>query len=278
LNVLVVDGIRWTGAPVTGDGVLERSFRLGRSSCGVPGVLWLPTSAESRPSLVLLGRGGGGHKRSDRVLRLARWFAAHANIAALAIDGPYHGDRVRAPLSAQEYQARMVADGVDVVAERMVSDWQEAVNCIAALGVVDTIGLGYVGLSMGTRFGVPFAAAAGSQLRCAVLGKFGLQQTSAVHVGLQSGGRIRTDAPRVTAPVLFHVQRDDELFPMDGQLALFDRLGSSDKQLIAYPGRHGETSATAIAAWRCFVVRHLVTSDRPYGVHPEHQPLALAEG
>lgn len=110
---------------------------------------------------------------------------------------------------------------------------------------------------MGTRFGVPFAAAVGDQLRCAVFGKFGLRQSSAMPEGMDMTSRIREDAIALTAPTLFHIQWDDELFPRDGQLAFFDLLGSPDKQLVAYSGAHGDTRPAATAAWREFISWHL---------------------
>jgi hypothetical protein len=57
--------------------------------------------------------------------------------------------------------------------------------------------------------------------------------------------------------VLFHLQWDDEVFPRDGQLSLFDRLGSPDKQLIAFPGPHGASHPHAAAQWRDFLSHHL---------------------
>ena len=42
---------------------------------------------------------------------------------------------------------------------------------------------------------------------------------------------------------------NDEIFPREGQLALFDLLGSPDKQLTGYAGRHAETRPTAVALW-----------------------------
>jgi dienelactone hydrolase len=247
---------RWIGEPVAGDGFTERPFLLERPSGDVPGVLWLPASAaESRP-LVLLGHGGSGHKRNERITSLAQWFAGRAGLAALAIDGPYHGDRVPAPLSAPEYQARLVTEGADVVIGRMVDDWQAAVAAVAALDAVDAAALGYVGVSMGTRFGLPLAAAIGDQLRCAVLGKFGLEAPE-LYPGADMTDTIRSSAVRVGAPVLYHVQWHDEIFPRDGQFALFDLLPSPDNRLMAYPGKHGETRPDAIAAWRQFISAHL---------------------
>ncbi|MEW2625679.1 dienelactone hydrolase family protein [Streptomyces sp. NPDC048106] len=250
--------IEWTDRRIVDDGAVEQGFRLAREASVVPGMLWLPPSPiSSPPALVLLGHGGSGHKSSERIGSLARWFASHVGLAALAIDGPYHGERVPNPLPAAEYQARIAEEGIDVVLDRMADDWQAAVDALGALGIADTDNLAYLGMSMGTRFGIPLAAAMGDQLRCVVLGKFGLWQGPALHKGLEAPERIAADARRISAPALFHVQWHDEIFPKDGQLALFDTLGSQDKQLVGHTGQHAETKPVAVTLWRDFVSRHL---------------------
>jgi hypothetical protein len=40
-------------------------------------------------------------------------------------------------------------------------------------------------------------------------------------------------ARAVSAPVLYHVQWDDAIFPRAGQFELFDALASADKRLSA---------------------------------------------
>lgn len=243
--------MRWA-APRAADGVVARRFRL---SGGVPGVLWSPPDGP-RPPLVLLGHGGSGHKGSRGVVEHARWFAA-AGIAAVAIDGPYHGERVTAPLPAEVYQARIADAGIEPVLDRMADDWCATVDALGADGVADTDRLGYLGVSMGTRFGLPWAARAGDRLRCAVFGKFGLRQCAEMPAGLSAPDRVVADAGRIAAPTLLHVQWYDEIFPLDGQLALFDALGSTDKRLIGYAGPHTGSAPEAVALWRDFVRRHL---------------------
>jgi dienelactone hydrolase len=229
---------------------IEDDFRLERDTGAVPGVLWRPDDATGPLPLVLLGHGGMGHKRTPRIVELGRWFA-DAGLAAAAIDSVYYGDRVPALHSREEYEARVVAEGVETVIDHMIGDWEAVVAHWSAAGVADGDRLGYVGMSMGTRYGLPLVATLGERVRSAVLGKYGLRST--MNPGMDGGARLARDAARITVPVLYHAQLDDTLFPYDGQRALFDRLATTDKELISYPGPHGVTDPAAVERWRTFI-------------------------
>ena len=159
--------------------------------------------------------------------------------------------------TASWYQNQMAAIGVDTVTDSMVADWSATLDALCALDSVDADRVAYLGLSMGTRFGLPYVATADRRLRCAVLGKYGMRQPAAMPAAVNMAPRFARDAPRIGSPLLFHVQWDDELFPRSGQFELFELLGSRDKQLIAFPGSHGTTAPTAIRAWCEFVTHHL---------------------
>lgn len=116
------------GEPLVEDGVVERPFEVVRDGSVAPGILWSPERVDRAAPLVLMGHGGSGHKRTERQVRMARWFASTAGIASAAIDGPYHGDRVPEPLDSREYQQRLAASGVDVITDRMVDDWCATVD------------------------------------------------------------------------------------------------------------------------------------------------------
>ncbi len=241
-----VSHVEWLGEQASA-GCTERSFILHRPA-PVPGVLWSP-QATAPQATVLLFHGGSGHQRSERHLQMGLRLASEG-LAAVAIDGPYHGGRVTAPSA---YQQLIADEGIERVTARMTADWLEALSALAGLGLADDAHVSVFGMSMGARFGLPVAAALGSRLQCAVLGKFGLRQAASLHPGLRAPGLMTAAAHAVSAPLLYHVQWDDEIFPRDGQFELFDALASVDKQLTARPGPHARPHPDDQTSWQDFI-------------------------
>ena len=251
--------LEWTNDGYNEGGVGERQFVIKDGKNPVPGIMWSPELVENPIPLVLFGHGGSGHKRNDRSLMLGRRFAAVYQFAVVAIDGPAHGGRAN-PKSESEGVDPMevLADiGVDSAIDGMVEDWRDTLDQFTALDFIDADQVAYVGFSMGTRFGLPFVAAVGGRLRCAVLGKNALEPTDKSRIGNSPGHRFKQDAPRIHVPVLFHMQWDDELFSRESQCELFDLIGSEDKRLMSYPGPHGRSTPESVDHWCRFVHGHL---------------------
>lgn len=84
--------------------VVERRFTVAGAGRLVPGVAWTAATGAAGPlPVVMLGHGGGSDKLSGRNQRLATLLVA-AGFVAMAIDGPFHGDRVASPLAPEVYQ------------------------------------------------------------------------------------------------------------------------------------------------------------------------------
>jgi dienelactone hydrolase len=66
-----------------------------------------------------------------------------------------------------------------------------------------------------------------------------------------------TAAADIACPVLFLVQTDDELIPVDRAVALFTSIGASDKRLHAHPGPHSAVPVEEMDASEAFLRAHL---------------------
>ncbi|MFI8202394.1 dienelactone hydrolase family protein [Streptomyces sp. NPDC085937] len=234
------------------DGVREQLFSLGDS----PGVLWTPADDTAAPlPLVLLGHGGGRHKRDPEILALARRFVTECGFAAVSVDVPAHGDRPKveeydriatgnqARVEAGEELAPLIAGFQALVARQTVPEWRAVLDAVQRLDHVGTGPVGYWGVSLGCGLGVPFVAAE-PRVRAAVL-------------GLGGGSASAEAAARITVPVEFLVQWDDERVPREQSLALFDALASPEKSLHANPGRHGEIPPSELDSTVRFFGRRL---------------------
>ncbi len=233
------------------DGVREQVFTLGE----IPGVLWTPEGAAGGRPLILMGHGGGQHKKAPGIVARARRFVAECGYAAAAVDVPSHGDRPqdeeygrivagnRARADAGAELAPLIARFQALVARQTVPEWRAVLDAVQKLDHVGTGPVGYWGVSMGCGLGVPFVAAE-PRVRAAVLGLGGALASAEA-------------AARITVPVEFLVQWDDERVPRDQSLALFDAFASAEKTLHANPGKHAELPAFELDAALLFFARHL---------------------
>ncbi len=233
----------------TADGVVQRLFTVGE----VPGVAWSAADAAGTAPLVLLGHGGGQHKTAPGLVTRARRYVTAGGFTVAAIDAPGFGDRppterdeqfradVGARRAAGEPVGLLIAQENADRAAQAVSEWQAAVDILQAEVGIGPVG--YWGVSLGSLIGVPLVAA-DPRIVAAVFGLAG-------HETLAEA------AARITVPVEFVLQWDDELVPRESGLALFDAFGSTEKTLHANPGPHAAVPAFEVASSERFFARHL---------------------
>jgi len=236
---------------VTG-GIREQLFTVG----DVPGVLWTPAEGSGPRPLVLIGHGGGQHKKEPGVVSRAFPYVKSCGFAVAAIDAPGTGDRPEDPQIGRlvaEIQGRLDAGEPagpayrtlsETTAARLIPDWQATLNALQQLDCVgDSQPVGYYGLSQGGDMGIRLVAAE-PRITAAVLGLIGSSWLTDI-------------AARITIPVEFVLQWDDEGHPRDAAMKLFDALGSAEKTLHANPGAHREVPSFEIGSSIRFFVRHL---------------------
>jgi quercetin dioxygenase-like cupin family protein/dienelactone hydrolase len=234
--------------------IRERMTRLSVDGRFVPVVLWTPMNAVGRVPLVLISHGGSGHKTTPLVTDLAWPLVERHGLAVAAIDGPVHGERradwdpANPPqgLAIREQFLTLWRKGTSV--DEIVEDWRDVLDELIAMPEIDPDAIGWYGLSMGTAYGVPLCAAE-ERIRVAVLGLWGADYPASE--------RLMVDAPNVKCAVQFHQKWSDELFSKRGQLALFDRLGSTDKRHRIYLGTHGNPAGEQLADIEEFLVTRL---------------------
>lgn len=245
-------------AEAVADGVREQRFAVG----DVPGVLWTPAAGEGHRPLVLIGHGGGQHKKEWGVLSRAIPYVATCGFAVAAIDAPGTGDRPehaeisRLVAILQEREAAGEPSGpewpelCETVAAQLVPDWRTTLDELQTLDEVgDSRPVGYYGLSQGGEMGIRLVAAE-PRIRAAVLGLIGSEWLTEA-------------AARITVPVEFVMQWDDEGSPRDAVMNLFDALGSTEKTLHANPGTHSQVPLFEIDSSVQFFSRHLGAPDGP---------------
>lgn len=229
-------------AESTFDGVVDRSFTLD----DIPGVLWSPTSARPGAPLLLMGHGGGLHKRSPGLMSRARQAVVRDGFHVAAIDAPGHGDRGRSArdqewvdemLAARE-QGRpfgaILAAFNGSLADRAVPEWQRTIDALQSLPEIDAAApIGYTGMTIASAIGIPLAVA-DRRIRAAIFG------------GVFVYDSLREAAAQVTIPIECLVPWDDPEISRESGLQLFDTFGSVEKTLLAFPGSHFHVPADRI--------------------------------
>lgn len=225
-------------AETSSNGIVEREFLVG----DIPGVLFSPVSGSAHAPLVLMGHGGGLHKKTPALVDRAHAAVTSWGYTVVAIDAPGHGDR---PRTAGDEQARAelreaLTAGererfrsisiryVTSLAERAVPEWQATLDALQRLPEIGTeapIGYGG-GISLGTAIGIPLTAVE-PRITAAIFGGGFF-----VHDTLLEAAR------RITVPILFLLPWDDEHVDRQSSLALFDAFAATEKTLHANPGDH----------------------------------------
>jgi len=237
-------------AETSSNGVLERDFRVGE----VPGVLW--SSGSGRAPLVLLGHGGGTHKRAPAMSGRAHRLVLDGGLTVATLDAPGHGDRPRTATDEREFAALLRAraagepEGPIVerynadIARRAVPEWRAVLDALQELPEIGAEGpVGYYGINMGTAIGVPLTAVE-PRITAAVFGQFWPDSLAEA-------------ARRITVPIEFALQWDDEHIDRQAGLALFDAFASKEKTLHANAGRHKELPRFEADSAVRFFARHL---------------------
>jgi len=233
------------------NGVRERDFVVN----DVPGVLWSPASGADRAPLVLMGHGGGNHKKHPAMAGRARLLVEGCGFHVAVIDAPGHGDRPTTAHDEQEIAALFAArdagepEGPIVVrynahlAELAVPEYHALLDALQELPEIGTDGpVGFWGINMGTAIGLPFVAAE-PRITAAVFG----QHWPDV---------LAEKAKQITIPIEFDLQWDDEHIPREAGLALFDAFASKEKTLHANAGKHKELPRFEADSAVRFFARH----------------------
>lgn len=239
------------------DAVVEREFHLD----AVTGVLWTPASITGRAPLVLMGHGGGLHKRSPGLVARAVHLAEHYGYSVAAIDAPGHGDR---PRSAEDerwvaamWQARsdgqsiapIVAEFNASLVERAVPEWRATLDALESLPEIGAGGpVGFGGMTLASAIGITLAAV-------------DPRITAGVFGGVLVYDELTEAAKRVTIPIQFLLPWGDAEIDRASGLALFDAFASTEKALQTTPGGHHEVPWYVVEDTERFYARHLGAAD-----------------
>jgi dienelactone hydrolase len=224
------------------------TLNVERQGTSVPAVFWLPK--EQPKGILMACHGGSGHKQAPSILAIARAAGAQG-LVVLSVDGPVHGERREdGDLSPQTARtAFRDAWRAGIGKTDMAADFTAALDGLLRHLNLPDLPIGYIGVSMGTAYGLPLLAQE-KRIKAAAIGLWSTTYAASEHLAGY--------AERVDCSIWFTQQWNDEFFDRQGTAALFDALGSSDKRLVAYPGPHRELEGERLDAAIAFLTARLL--------------------
>jgi pimeloyl-ACP methyl ester carboxylesterase len=115
-----------------------------------------------------------------------------------------------------------------------VADWSATLDIV--LDELGEVPVGYAGFSMGSIYGTAVVAAE-PRITAAALGLSGLVEGDEGPMAAIRD-RLAADSERITCPLLFLVQADDEVVPRAAAFRQFERFASAHKRMHVNAGRH----------------------------------------
>jgi len=235
----------------TSAGVTTHEFVLGDATAA----LWAPEHAAPGTPLVLLGHGGGKQFRHHPAVAGRARRLTEAGFRAVALDVQGHGPRARTPRDEEEvallHAARRAGEPIGPIVERYnadlarrtVPEWRALLAGLLTRPEIGDAPVGFWGITLGTAVGVPLVAEEPA-IRAAVFGLFW-------------PSTLLDAARRITVPIEFAMQWDDEHIPREGGLALYDAFASTEKSLHVNAGKHMDLPRFEATSAVRFFERHL---------------------
>lgn len=222
----------WRGDAQVVGGIRCRHFApTFQADGGATAAVFEPLSPARVEVLAFIQHGGSSCKDGPDVWDVAHALVGAKGIRLVSLDGPVHGARRPAGDTSPPLEVRQgffdIWEHSPAHVDLHVQAWRALID--ETTRAWQPTRLAWIGLSMGTAYGLPLLASE-PRLGSAVIGMWG---TSFVN-----SQRLVADAAKVRGRVLFQQKWHDELFSREGQLALFDALGTEDRRLHVYPGGH----------------------------------------
>ena len=242
------------------DDVLQHAFDVE----SITGILWTPTVEPFAPRpLVCSIHGGGQHSQHPAAMARATALI-EAGLTVLSLDAPGHGRRqptaedleFRATMQERRESGRPFDDLLlsfnARIASQAVPEWLTVLDVLASQDHLSpSQPLGLWGVSLGGVVAMQLLATD--------------ERFAAAIVGLVGGPDINDYVERVTAPLLFLMQWDDELVARADALETFDRIGSTSKRLHANPGGHAQIPYAEYGLCVDFLHTTLTTAGLDFG-------------